>query len=331
MLTCIAWLQSSKVVAQSGSSPMQQIASCHAFPTRPSALQTVQQVQQVGAPHSTADETSSGLSQPLSSILSAAHQMASPKLAHGVVLPDKQQQQQQQPAFAPCKRHINTLGWQTVEASCTSVSGSIESDSLQQLQHTQAGACQEHGFGNVQDAELPQIAAAEAGQNCTSAESSSKSPAATMQHMDVVQTCQQLGLLSNQTLGPQPDGSKDVPGMLSQCGSEVEAGGSEQQHADSCAVACGHIKQRRYIGSISSLSSSHSECFSSAELDADAAQYDEQAGCLSAAFDVMPTNSWVGRSSLSSHASGASSGDQMVAHQQLAAARVDCHHCAVLL
>ena len=180
MLTCIAWLQSSKVVPQSGSSPMQQSASCHALPTRPSALQTVQQVQQVGAPHSTADETSSGLSQPLSSsILSAAHQMTLPKLAHGVVLPDKQQQQQL-PAYAPCKPHINNLGWQTVEASCTSVTGSIQGDSLQQLQHTQARACQEHGSGNIQDAELPQIAAAEAGQNCTSAESSSESPAATM-------------------------------------------------------------------------------------------------------------------------------------------------------
>lgn len=330
MLTCIAWLQSSTAVRQGSTSLMQQTASCHAPSARPPAIQTVQRVQQAEAAQSTADETSSGLSQSLSgNSLSAAHQVALPKLATGVVMRDKQQQQQQ-PAYAPCEDHSNTV---TAEAPCNSASGSIvgESHPLQQLQRSEAGASQEHGCGSIADAESPHVIAAEAEQNCTSAELLSELPAATMQQSDVVHVCQQSGLLSNQMyICPQLEGSH-IPGAPSQPSSDVHAGGGSQQHADSCASACGHMKQRQYVGSTSGLSSCDSECSQSAEPDAVATEYDKQACCQLDVSDGMPTSSWVHRPSFSDHVSEACSGDQLVACHQLTAARVNCHHCAVLL
>ena len=322
MLTCIAWLQSSTAVRQGSTSLMQQTASCHAPSARPPAMQTVQRVQQAEAPQSTADETSSGLSQTLSgSSVSAAHQVALPKLATAGVMPDKQQQQQQQqqPAYSSCENHIDTV---TAEAPCTSASGSVvgQPHPLQQLQHNEAGASQEHGCGSIADAESPHVIAAEAEQNCTSAESpSERVPAATVQQIDVVHICQQSGLLSNQMYICAQLEASHIPEAPSQPSSDVHAGGGLQQHADSCASACGHMKQRQYVGSTSGLSSCDSECSQTAEPDAVATEYDKQACCQLDVSDGMPTSSWVHRPSLSDHVSEACSGDQMVACHQLTA------------
>lgn len=311
MFTCDACMQSSKVVAQGSTSLMQRIASCNAPSATPSATQIVQEVQLVEEPQTTADVASSGLFQPLSGhILSAANQVALPKLAPEVVMPDKQQQQQ--PAYAQCKSDVATLSWQTAEAPCTSASGSSqgESDSLHQLQHGEAGACQEHGSGSIPDAEPPQIAAAEAGQNCTSAESLNELPAAAMQHNNVVHLCQQSGLLSyHMYFDTQLDGNEDVPGTPSPCGSEDGDGRSVQQHADSGAIGCGHMEQHQYAASTSGIASSESECSSSADLDAPAAECDKQAGCQPAVFDHNSTSSWVNRPSSGDHVAEACSGD----------------------
>ena len=310
MFTCIAWVQSSKVVAQGSTSLTQQIASCNAPSATPPATQTVHEVQQVEVPQTTADEASSGLSQPLSgNISSAAHQVALPKLPPEAVMPDKQRQQ---PAYAPCKSDPATLSWQTTQASCTSATGSGQgdSDSLQQLQHSEAGACQEHASGSTQDAEPPQIAAAEAGQNCTSADSRNESFAAAMQHNNVVHVCQQSGLLSNHMyLDAQLESNEDVLEKPPLCCSDVDDGRCLQQHAGSCAIACGHMEHCQYAGSTSGLSSSESKWFSSAELDASAAECDKQAGCQPAGFGDISTSSWVTRPSSSDYASEGRSGD----------------------
>ena len=290
---------------------MQQSASCNVPSESSSAVQTGQEVQQVEVPQSTAEETCSGLSQPLSGhSLSAAHHTSLSKPAPEVVMPDTQQPQQ--PSYAPCKSDLATLGCQIAGAPCTSASGSgqDESQPLQQLQHSEAGGCQGHGCGSISDAEFPQIAAAEADQSYASAETLTDLPAATMQHNDVVHPCQQSGLLSNQMYCAQLNGSEDAPEMPSQSSSDFNAERSVQQHADSYAVPHGHVEQRQFVGFTSGLSSSQSECSSSAEVEAIATECDIQSGRQLVVDGDIPTSSWVNRPSSGGHPSEVGSGDK---------------------
>ena len=302
-ITGIACLQSTSTVSQGGTS-LQHSASCKVHSARPSAAQVAQEI------HSSADDTSSSLSQPLSgSPLSAVCRVALPSPA---LVTEKEQL-----LNTRSEACSSTAMLQPAETSSTSAgSGWGESDSLQQLQQCELGTCQERNSGSFSHTEFPEAAAAEAWQSSMCdppAESLNERAAAAMQHGGVVQLNHHFTLLSTQmfldgSLLPDTEDASDTP---SQSTSEVDAETSVQ-HQDNGAYAAGNLVQHQFVGSVSGYSSSESECSSPAELDAAAAGCDRQAGWPLAVSGAIPKSSWLDRPPSSDDASESSSGDDGV-------------------
>ena len=310
-------LQSCKAVAHGSNSQSQCTASCKAPSARPSAAQTAQKAQQMEVPQPTADDTSSSQSQPLSgSSLSAPPGAALQKLSPEMVATHEQQQQ---PSCVPGKGLSNTLSQQTAELLCNPaiVNGQGESGSLQ---HGTAGMCQEHSCDSASDVRFPQTAAAEAKHDdmCSpSVDPLQNLAAAMLWHRDAVFPHQYSGLQIH--VGAQLADTEEVSGTPSQSSSEVDAERMVQQSADSCSCAAGsaHLGQLQMEGSTSDLSSNGSECASSAELGAVAADGDKQDALQPSMFDTVPISSWNDRPSSSDHSLEACSGDLMLACQQV--------------
>lgn len=317
-------LQSCKAVAHGSQSQLQRTASCEVLSARPSAAQAVHKAQQVEAPQTTADGSSSSQSQPLSgSSLSAPDHVAVQHLSPQVVATHEQQQQ---PLSVPGKSFVDTLSQHTAEVLSTpaSVSGQGESGSLQ---HGAAGIFKERGSGSASDVQLPQTAAADAWRNdmCSpSAEPLQKLATALLWHRDAVYRQQHSGLQMH--TDAQLAHTEEVPGTPSQSSSEVDAKRTLQQDADSCscAAASGHLGQLQMEGSSSGLSSSESACASSGELGADAADSGKQDAKQPNMLAGAPTSSWCDRPSSSDHSSEACSGDFVVACQQLIPGTASC-------
>lgn len=265
----------------------------------------------------TADNTSASPFQSLpGSTLSAPDDMASEKLSPEVVNTDEQQQQ---PVYIPGKSLPSTLSQQTAEVLCTPASVSSQGESGS-VQHDAAGICQEHSSGSVSDVQCCHTAAADARQNAAcgpSAEPLQQLAAAMLWHRDAVFPHQHSGL-QIQADAELAD-TEEVPGTPSQSSSEVDAERILQQNADSCscAAAFGHLRHLQIEGSSSGLSSCQSECMSSAELGAVAADGDKHDARQPNMPAGVPTSSWVDRPSSADHSSEACSGDLMVTYQHL--------------
>ena len=310
-------LQSCRAVAHGCDSQLQCTAACKAPSARPAAAQTVQKAQQVEGPQTTADDTSLHPSQQLSgSSLSASHHVALQHLLPEMVATHEQQQQ---PLCVPGESLPDTLSQQTAEVLCTpvSVSGQGESGSLQ---HGAAGIVQEHSSGSVSDVQCCHTAAADARQNAAcgpSAEPLQKLATAMLWHRDAVYRHQDSELQIH--VDAQLPDTEEVSGTPSQSSSEVYTERILQQSSDSCscAAASGLLGHLQIEVSTSDLSSSGSECASSAELRVAAADGDRQDAWQPNVLAGIITNSFLERPSSSDHSSGACSGDLMLACQQL--------------